>query len=198
MPASATASGTDPTGGRDRILDAALDVFAERGYNAASIAAIAQRARVAKSVMYHHFGSKAGLYEAIVEAQTADLIERVAAAVPRDPNAPRLRAGVDAYFAFLKSRPAVWRLLFRDPPTDPELVEVHRRLQDKRSELLGSLLTQAPKKGRKNERLTGELVATAIRAYAAWWYDRPRVPRDIVVDAVMDFATVAVKRLSRR
>jgi AcrR family transcriptional regulator len=183
-------------GGRARILEAALQAFAERGYNAASIAEIGERAGIAKSVMYHHFGSKAGLYEAVVEAQTADLVKEVAAALPEDPAAPRLRVGVDAYFRFLRSRPTVWRLLFRDPPTDPELVEVDRRLQQKRSELLTSLLAQEGSQTRKGKQLFAELMTTAIRAYATWWHDHPRVPRKRVVDAVMDFTQAGVKRLT--
>jgi len=71
---------------------------------------------VAKSVLYHYFDSKAALYEAILEAQTYELLERVAAAVPGDHGAPRLRAGIDAYLRFLAERPPAWRLLVRDPP----------------------------------------------------------------------------------
>jgi AcrR family transcriptional regulator len=183
-------------GGRARILEAALQAFAERGYNAASIAEIGERAGIAKSVMYHHFGSKAGLYEAVVEAQTADLVTAVAAALPEDPAAPRLRVGVDAYFRFLRSSPTVWRLLFRDPPTHPELVEVDRRLQQKRSQLLTSLLAQEGSQTRKGKQLFAELMTTAIRAYATWWHDHPRVPRERVVDAVMDFTQAGVKRLT--
>jgi AcrR family transcriptional regulator len=189
-------AGAGVEGGRARILEAALQVFAERGYNAASIAEIGERAGIAKSVMYHHFGSKAGLYEAVVEAQTADLVEEVAAALPEDPAAPRLRIGVDAYFRFLRSRPTVWRLLFRDPPTEPELVEVDRRVLQKRSELLTSLLAQEGSQTRKGKKLFAELMTTAIRAYATWWHDHPGVPRKQVVDAVMDFTQAGVKRLT--
>jgi AcrR family transcriptional regulator len=189
-------AGTEAEGGRARILEAALQVFAERGYNAASIAEIGERAGIAKSVMYHHFGSKAGLYEAVVEAQTAELVNEVAAALPEDPAAPRLRVGVDAYFRFLRSNPTVWRLLFRDPPTDQELLEVDRRLRQKRSELLTSLLAQEGGQTRRGKKLFAELMTTAIRAYAAWWHDHPRVPRKQVVDAVMDFTQAGVKRLT--
>jgi AcrR family transcriptional regulator len=183
-------------GGRARILEAALAVFAERGYNAASIAEIGARAGIAKSVMYHHFGSKAGLYEAIVKAQTADLVKQVAEAVAANSSAPRLRTGVDAYFAFLKSRPTVWRLLFRDPPTDPELIEVHRRLQGQRARSLSSLLTEEKKRGNKDTKLFAELLTTAVRAYATWWLDHPRVTRARVVDAVMDFTEAGVRKLN--
>jgi AcrR family transcriptional regulator len=186
----------DPEGGRSRILEAALTAFAERGYDAASIAEIGQRAGVAKSVMYHHFGSKAGLYEAVVEKQTEDIVEAVAAAVPDDPAAPRLRAGVDAYFQFLKSRPTVWRLLVRDPPVEPALADVHRRLQDQRARVLTSLLTQERHRGRADKALFADLLTTAIRAYASWWYEHPRAPRTRVVDAVMAFTGAGARHLS--
>src|SRR5436190_19573409 len=111
--------------GRDKVLAAGLDLFGERCYHATSIAEIGLRAGIAKSVLYHYFGSKAGLYEEVAVAQTRELVAAVAEAVPDDPDAPRLRAGVDGYLAFLADRPAAWRLLLRDPPADPALRRVH-------------------------------------------------------------------------
>src|SRR3954452_3493443 len=107
--------------GRERVLEAALELFGDRGYHATSIADIGVRAGISKSVLYHYFPSKAGLYEAIAETETAALIARVAGSVPADPGAPRLRAGVDAFLDYLRKRPAAWRLLLRDPPADPDL-----------------------------------------------------------------------------
>src|SRR5436190_19970491 len=97
--------------GREKVLVAGLELFGERGYDATSIAEIGLRAGIAKSVLYHYFGSKAGLYEEVAVAQTRELVATVAAAVPDDPDAPRLRPGVDAYLAFLAERPPTWRLL---------------------------------------------------------------------------------------
>lgn len=51
---------------RQRLLDAARSVFCHRGYAGASVAEIAARARVTKPALYYYFGSKAGLYEALV------------------------------------------------------------------------------------------------------------------------------------
>jgi AcrR family transcriptional regulator len=179
--------------GREKVLAAGLELFGERGYHATSIAEIGLRAGIAKSVLYHYFGSKAGLWEAVAVAQTRDLVAAVAQVVPDDPDSPRLRAGVDAYLAFLAERPAAWRLLLRGPPVDPELVKVHRRLVRDRERALGSLLTRPSKRRRDEPR--GGLVATAIRAYAEWWYDHRDVPRERVVDAIMDVAVAAARRL---
>src|SRR3954452_735730 len=94
--------------GRGRILEAALELFGERGYHAVSVAEIGARAGIAKSVLYHHFGSKAGLFEAIAESETRDLQEYVAAAVTAEPDEPRVRTGVDAYLRFFAERPSAW------------------------------------------------------------------------------------------
>jgi AcrR family transcriptional regulator len=175
------------------VLEAGLELFGERGYHATSIAQIGLRAGIAKSVLYHYFGSKAGLYEEIAATQTRELVAAVAAAVPADPNAPRLRAGVAAYLAFLAARPATWRLLLRDPPTDPALVPIHERLAHEREEALNRLLTQRRKLG--HEQPQAGLVGTAIRAFAEWWYDHQEIPRELVVDAIMDVAVAAARRL---
>src|SRR5690348_2228780 len=100
--------------GRDKVLTAGLELFGERGYDATSIAEIGLRAGIAKSVLYHYFGSKAGLWQAVAVSQTRDLLAAVGEAVPDDPDAPRLRAGVDAYLSFLAEHPAAWRLLIRE------------------------------------------------------------------------------------
>src|SRR3954465_7590026 len=179
--------------GREKVLEAGLELFGERGYHATSIAEIGARAEIAKSVLYHYFGSKAGLYEVIAETQSEALLERVAAALPEDPDAPRLRAGVDAFLSALTERPNAWRLLVRDPPADPELIAVQERLVRRRTEALAALLaTPAKRSGAKPH---VELTATAIRAFAAWWYEHRDVPKEQVVDAIMDVARAGAERI---
>ncbi len=170
--------------GRERVLEAGLDLFGERGYHAASIAEIGERAGIAKSVLYHHFGSKAGLFEAIAETQTRDLLAHVASALPSDPDEPRLQAGLDAYLSFFAERPAAWRLLLRDPPAEPALIAVHERLAAEREQALGELLAGSEKL--RVERAAVGLTATAIRTFAAWWYENREVPQAVVTEAIMD------------
>ena len=52
---------------RERILDAAADLFWERGYSATSPQAIQKRAQVGQSSMYHHFASKSALAAASLQ-----------------------------------------------------------------------------------------------------------------------------------
>lgn len=60
---------TASSSGVDRILDAALEEFATRGYEAASTNLIASKAGVAKGLVFHHFGSKERLLEAVFDRE---------------------------------------------------------------------------------------------------------------------------------
>lgn len=58
---------------QEMIIDAALEVFREKGYANARMADIARRAGVSYGLVYHYFGSKEVLFDLIVEAWWNDL-----------------------------------------------------------------------------------------------------------------------------
>jgi AcrR family transcriptional regulator len=180
--------------GRARLIEAGRALFGEQGYDATSIAEIGARAGIAKSVLYHHFGSKAGLYRAVVEQDAQAIVEAVAAAVP-PPGAPppRLRPGVDAYLRFLSEHPDTWRLITRDPPRDPALRRVHETVAGAVGSSLRTLLAQR-EKARAKPHLV-ELTALAVRVYATWWREHPEVRRADVVEAIGDVAAASARRL---
>jgi AcrR family transcriptional regulator len=60
---------------RVALLAAAAEEFARHGPRGARIQAIVQRAGVNERMIYHHFGSKDGLYAAVLEAQTHGLVD---------------------------------------------------------------------------------------------------------------------------
>jgi AcrR family transcriptional regulator len=63
----------DPERTRQDILAAAREEFAERGLNGARMDSIAARTKTVKHMIYHYFGSKEGLYLAVLEAAYADI-----------------------------------------------------------------------------------------------------------------------------
>jgi TetR/AcrR family transcriptional regulator, regulator of cefoperazone and chloramphenicol sensitivity len=87
---------------RSRLLDAAEDLFAERGYDAVGIREIADRAGVNLSGIKYHFGSKRGLY---LETIRRSMDERGSAAawdLLREPIATRAEAA-GALGAFIRA-----------------------------------------------------------------------------------------------
>ncbi len=65
----------DPDGARNRILDAALDVFASKGYHDSRMDEIVEQSGTSKGSIYFHFPNKERLFLALVD-QFADLLER--------------------------------------------------------------------------------------------------------------------------
>lgn len=59
------------------ILDAAIRVFADKGYHAASVSDVAKEAGLGKGTLYLYFESKEGLAIAIVERQFADILDQL-------------------------------------------------------------------------------------------------------------------------
>lgn len=177
---------------RTVISRAAVEVFAERGFEAASLDEIARRAGVTKPLLYRHFASKTELYIRLLEDETDDLLRGVAAAVAAetDPLA-RLRAGIDAFFDHVERRPLARRLLFRDPDARPELAAAHERVQSEMTAALAGLLDSNPRllASDPERELTIELFAhvlkTALNGIAAWWLEHPGTERRTVVERTM-------------
>ena len=101
------------------ILDAAEALFAKRGYDAASMGAIASRARVSSALPAYFFGDKEGLYRAVLERCFAEREERlepladevVAALGQKDGLTGALRHLIDGYLGFLADHPDFVRLI---------------------------------------------------------------------------------------
>src|SRR5918994_5729225 len=66
---------------RSQLLDIGRAVFAERGFEAASIEEVAQRAQITKPVVYGHFGGKEGLYAVVVDREVRSLLDGITGAL---------------------------------------------------------------------------------------------------------------------
>jgi AcrR family transcriptional regulator len=71
-----------------RLLQAALELFATRGYNATTVDAIAAAADVSAGLLYYHFDSKPAVLQAIFEQSLAD-VQATFAAADREPEPAR-------------------------------------------------------------------------------------------------------------
>jgi AcrR family transcriptional regulator len=73
---------------RARLLEGALDVFAQRGFHGASVEDICERAGFTRGAFYSNFGSKDELVLALFQATTDRLLEQIAALLPDLANQP--------------------------------------------------------------------------------------------------------------
>ena len=74
----------NPMQTRERILDAALEEFAAKGFAGARVDLIARRARINKRMLYHYFGDKEGLFREVLRKKMTERSAWIASA-PEDP-----------------------------------------------------------------------------------------------------------------
>lgn len=70
---------SDRQGTRDRILDAALEVFSERGFDGATVRQIAAKVGVSDPALYAHFKSKQEIFESLLRLAGPDLLQGIGA-----------------------------------------------------------------------------------------------------------------------
>ena len=100
---------------RDRILDAAGQLFAEQGFGGATVEEIARRAGVNKAMLYYNVGDKAELFAAVVSAHVGRIRTLVAAAVA-ESDEPRERLGAipRAFARAVHEHPYLPQLMLRE------------------------------------------------------------------------------------
>jgi AcrR family transcriptional regulator len=99
---------------RQRILDAALELLAEHGYEGMSLQQVADRVALHKSSLFHHFKSKEELAREVYRGISERLLKRIEPLLAEDP--PRvgaLVAALDASVEHFAEEPAAARLLLR-------------------------------------------------------------------------------------
>jgi TetR/AcrR family fatty acid metabolism transcriptional regulator len=96
---------------RERILDAAEQVFAEHGFFAARVAAIAKEAGVADGTIYLYFRNKDDLLISLFERRMEQVNLLLAAAIAGRSPEQQLRAFIEAYLTMIRDQPAAAEVL---------------------------------------------------------------------------------------
>src|SRR5438552_15906729 len=119
-PGSRRGRAHDAEGAREAILNAAEEVFAEHGFDGARIDAIGKVSGYNKSLIFHYFGDKLGLYAAVVrraDRQMSGIQEQVFVSLSEDDlasNASKfkllLKTVISAYFDYLVEHPPIMRI----------------------------------------------------------------------------------------
>ena len=102
---------TDRADTRERILDAALDVFARAGFELATIDEIAGQAGVGVATIYRQFGDKDRLILAVVHERSPRRAAREAASAPTGDLREDLTRLAEAMFAGFQAHPQLMRLM---------------------------------------------------------------------------------------
>jgi AcrR family transcriptional regulator len=131
-----------------KLIDVGRTIFADAGYAAASMEEIVQRAGVTRGALYHHFGSKEGLFRAVLEDVQAEVARRVESAADAQGDLwTQLMAGCHAFLE-ASLDPAFQRIMLLDAPAVLGW-ETWRQIDAEQSgKLLEELLTELAGQGK--------------------------------------------------
>lgn len=112
---------------RARLLDAAKQVFARRGFHAASVEEIAREAGATTGAIYSNFAGKEDLFLALFEEHVASQVAKYREIFARGANLEeRSRDGADDWMVYLREEPdsfplliEFWSYAIRDPEVRP-------------------------------------------------------------------------------
>lgn len=113
---------------RNRIVEAARELFASEGYEAVTMRRVAEAIDYSPGTIYLHFPDKESLIKEVCESDFGQLAQRIAKIAAIADPVERLRRVALAYFDFALANPNHYRVMFMAdrPPVDPESVSHDR------------------------------------------------------------------------
>ncbi len=191
---------------REQIVGVATRVFAERGYDGASIDEIARRAGVSAPVVYDHFASKQDLYERLLERTRDELLDVWREHLFSDePAGIRIPRAIAAWAAYVEAHRDAARMYFRDPTGVPTVRDFHRAIHAQGRSALGAILGR--EQGSENIaggadaealEMAAEVMRAGLAGLALWWSEHPHVPREQIVTTAVNVLWVGFERVRFR
>jgi AcrR family transcriptional regulator len=116
-------------GRRERILDAALSAFTEKGFTAATVDDVRRRSGASVGSIYHHFGGKEELADALYAEALREYQRGFTAVLRRSRHAERgVKGLVRHHLRWVAANPDKARFLLRGRPRTQEIVELNREV----------------------------------------------------------------------
>ena len=186
---------------RAQLIDVGRSVFAERGYEAASVEEIAERARVSKPIVYEHFGGKEGLYAVVVDREVEHILGSIVAAVGSGTPRERLEQAVLAFLVYVKERPDGFAVLLRDAPPSRRGGEMPALMYDLADRVSDIFSEQFRKAGydAKAAPIYAHALVGMVSFVGQWWTDANKPPpADVVASHIAALAWMGLRHLPKR
>ncbi|MBF4692146.1 TetR/AcrR family transcriptional regulator [Fusibacter ferrireducens] len=140
---------------KETILNCALQLFSEKGYEAVSVQELVNMANVTKPTLYYYFGSKEGVYDQLLLKNYSQLDEILAKTCIYEPKPesyfediyPVLTQVTISYFIFAREKPLFYRLVLSNlyMPTSSSVYDVMARYHFKQYDKILQLFLQMSK-----------------------------------------------------
>jgi AcrR family transcriptional regulator len=183
-----------------QILDAALEVFAERGLAAARLDDIAKRAGVSKGTIYLYFANKEELFRGVVRGTVISFIEQCEAYFEAQPDPERaLKEWMTGHWRWIRSAtfPAMHRLVSSELRDFPDLASFYaNEVVGRAHRLICDILERGMETGvfRRMDPLVAARMLSALFVTHGTWYHQKNsfksvanIADDVLLSQIQDF-----------
>ncbi|MFZ4518323.1 MAG: TetR/AcrR family transcriptional regulator [Microthrixaceae bacterium] len=181
---------------RSQLIRVGRAVFAEKGYDAASVEEIAERAKVSKPIVYEHFGGKEGLYAVVVDREMERVITAVSDAISNGSARDRVGAAALAFLIYVRDEPDGFAVLSRDAPANIGMASLLAEV----GERVGSLFAAELKKAGYSTRaapIYAQALIGMVTFVGQWWTEDGRDVEEVAAH-VSALAWMGLRHLPRK
>jgi AcrR family transcriptional regulator len=185
---------------RAQLIDVGRIVFAKRGFEAASIEEIADRAKVSRPIIYEHFGGKEGLYAVVVDREMEYVVRRITDAISSGTPRQRLENAVLAFLTYVKDHPDGFAILTQDRPVASAGTGMSSLLNDL-AERVGGVFSEAFKAAGYDPRsapIYAHALVGMVTFVGQWWRDTRKPGIEEVASHIGALAWMGLRRLPKR
>jgi AcrR family transcriptional regulator len=175
---------------REQLLDVGKAVFAERGYDGASVEEVALRAGVSKPVVYEHFGGKEGLYEVVVDREVQHLITSFTAALTGSDPRVLLEQATLALLGYVEDERDGFRILVRESPVPASTSGFATIISDVAHRVEHVLAREFRARGYRTAlaAVYSQALVGMVALTGQWWLGAREVDRDEVAAHLVNLA----------
>jgi AcrR family transcriptional regulator len=175
---------------REQLIDTARTLFAERGFDGASIEEIAARAEVSKPVVYEHFGGKEGVYAVVVDREVRRLLEMMRDALTEGSARVLLERAAVALLDYIEQSSDGFRIMVRDSPLGSSTGSYVSIMSDIASRVEGILVDEFKRRGFDAEAapMYAQMLVGMVGMTGQWWLDARQPAKEVVAAHLVNLA----------
>ncbi|WP_460435890.1 TetR/AcrR family transcriptional regulator [Angustibacter speluncae] len=176
---------------REQLVLVGRRLFAEKGFEGASVEEVAARAQVSKPVVYEHFGGKEGLYAVVVDREISQLLESITGALdaPAHPRVLAERAAL-ALLDYIEGSTDGFRILVRDSPVTGSTGGFASLISDVATQVEHILAAAFKKNGldTKFAPMYAQMLVGMVALTGQWWVDSRKPKKQEVAAHLVNLA----------
>jgi AcrR family transcriptional regulator len=175
---------------REQLVDISRGLFAERGFDGASIEEVAARAGVSKPVVYEHFGGKEGLYAVVVDREVRRLLAMMQDSLDAEHPRVLLEQAAFALLDYIEDAPDGFRILVRDSPIGSATGSFVSIISDIASRVEYILVAEFEHRGFDAEvaPLYAQMLVGMVGTTGQWWLDARQPEKRVVAEHLVNLA----------